>query len=71
MIALMIWHVPGDDPSIIASGPTVPDPSTNEDALGIIDKYKIDVPASVLKRLEIDDETPKPGDSRFATSRTS
>jgi hydroxypyruvate reductase len=67
VIALMISDVPGDDPSIIASGPTVPDPSTNEDALGIIDKYKIDVPASVLKRLKTADETPKPGDSRLAT----
>jgi glycerate 2-kinase len=67
VIALMISDVPGDDPSIIASGPTVPDPSTNEDALGIIEKYKIDVPASVLKRLKTADETPKPGDSRLAT----
>ena len=48
VVALMISDVPGDDPSIIASGPTVPDPSTNRDAIAIIDKYKIDVPASVL-----------------------
>jgi glycerate 2-kinase len=66
VIALMISDVPGDDPSIIASGPTVPDPSTNKDALGIIEKYKIEVPASVLKRLKTADETPKPGDSRLA-----
>src|SRR4029453_1720516 len=46
-VALMISHAPGDDPSIIASGPTVADPSTNADAIAIIDKYKIDVPASV------------------------
>ena len=39
VVALMISDVPGDDPSIIASGPTVPDPSTNKDALGIIEKY--------------------------------
>ena len=67
VIALMISDVPGDDPSIIASGPTVPDPSTNEDALGIIAKYKIDVPASVLKRLKTAEETPKPGDARLAS----
>ena len=66
VIALMISDVPGDDPSIIASGPTVPDPSTNKDALGIIEKYKIDLPASVLTRLKTADETPKPGDSRLA-----
>ena len=40
VVALMISDVPGDDPSIIASGPTVPDPSTNKDALGIIAKYR-------------------------------
>jgi hydroxypyruvate reductase len=66
VVALMISDVPGDDPSIIASGPTVPDPSTNRDALAIIEKYKIDVPASVLQRLKTADETPKPGDPRLA-----
>jgi hydroxypyruvate reductase len=44
----------------------VPDPSTNQDALAIIEKYKIDVPASVRARLEGADETPKPGDERLA-----
>lgn len=69
VVALMISDVPGDDPSIIASGPTVPDPSTNKDALGIIAKYGIDVPASVRKLLQKADETPKPGDKRFANVR--
>ncbi|HEV3241979.1 MAG TPA: glycerate kinase [Methyloceanibacter sp.] len=67
VIALMISDVPGDDPSIIASGPTVPDPSTNKDALGIIEKYRIEVPESVGRRLKTADETPKPGDPRLAT----
>lgn len=66
VVALMISDVPGDDPSIIASGPTVPDPSTNQDALGIIEKYAIDVPQAVLERLRKADETPKPGDKRLA-----
>jgi hydroxypyruvate reductase len=66
VVALMISDVPGDDPSIIASGPTVPDPSTNKDALGIIAKYAIDVPASVRSCLETVEETPKPGDPRLA-----
>jgi glycerate 2-kinase len=66
VVALMISDVPGDDPSIIASGPTVPDPSTNQDALGIIEKYQIDVPERVLRRLKTADETPKPGDPRLA-----
>jgi hydroxypyruvate reductase len=65
VVALMISDVPGDDPSIIASGPTVADPSTNQDALAIIDKYGIDVPKAVRERLSHADETPKPGDPRL------
>jgi hydroxypyruvate reductase len=67
VVALMISDVPGDDPSIIASGPTVPDPSTNQDALAIVDKYGIDVPASVRAVLQKSDETPKPGDKRLTS----
>ncbi len=67
VVALMISDVPGNDPSIIASGPTVPDASTNADALRIIEKYNIAVPPSVLARLKSGEaETPKPGDARFA-----
>jgi glycerate 2-kinase len=65
VVALMISDVPGDDPSIIASGPTVADPSTNADALAIIAKYKIEVPESVLRVLRTNEETPKPGDPCF------
>jgi len=65
VVALMISDVPGDDPSIIASGPTVADPSTNEDALAIIEKYGIEVPYAVRMRLRHADETPKPGDKRL------
>ncbi|HXG77971.1 MAG TPA: MOFRL family protein, partial [Methyloceanibacter sp.] len=54
------------DPSVIASGPTVPDPSTTEEALAIIDKYAIPVPRGVIERLRTKAaETPKPGDPRF------
>jgi hydroxypyruvate reductase len=68
VVALMISDVPGDDPSIIASGPTVPDPSSHADALAILDKYKIDVPANVRSLLESSEgETPKPGDPRLAS----
>lgn len=65
IVALMISDVPGDDASIIASGPTVPDPSTNEDALGIIEKYGIDVPDNMRRLLDTAEETPKPGDPCF------
>jgi hydroxypyruvate reductase len=63
--------VPGDDPAIVASGPTVPDPTTRADALSILRKYKFDLPAHVWAFLETEAaETPKPGDPRFAKVRT-
>jgi hydroxypyruvate reductase len=68
VVALMISDVPGDDPAIIASGPTVADPSSNEDALAIIEKYRIPVPQGVIARLRTQaGETPKPGDKRLAS----
>jgi hydroxypyruvate reductase len=71
VISLIISDVPGDDPAIVASGPTVPDPTTREDALKILRKYKFDLPAHVWAFLETPAaETPKPGDPRFARVRT-
>jgi len=67
VITLMISDVPGDDPAVIASGPTVPDASTCAEALEILDRYCIGVDASLRRRLrEGTLESPKPGDSRFA-----
>ena len=67
VVTLTISDVPGDDPSIIASGPTVPDASTCADALAILDRYRIAVPDAVRAALEAGTlETPKPGDARFA-----
>ncbi len=69
LVSLAISDVPGDDPSAIASGPTVPDPTTLADARAIFAKYGIDLPASAKALL--DDpamETPKPGDPVFAGS---
>ncbi len=67
VVTLLISDVPGDDPAVIASGPTVPDPSTCADALGILERYGIDIPPAVRRGLESGViETPKPGDPRFA-----
>ena len=67
VVTLTISDVPGDDPSIIASGPTVPDASTCADALAILDRYRIEVPAAVRAALQTGAlETPKPGDACFA-----
>jgi glycerate 2-kinase len=71
VVSLIISDVPGDDPAIVASGPTVPDPTRREDALKILRKYKFDLPAHVWAFLETSAaETPKPGDPRFARVRT-
>lgn len=53
VITLAISDVAGDDPSIIASGPTVPDRSTPEDAVGVLNKYSIAAPISVLEYLSL------------------
>jgi glycerate 2-kinase len=67
VVSLLVSDVPGDDPSVIASGPTVPDPSSYADALAIVEKYEIDVPPSVVAHLKSGaEETPKPGDPRLA-----
>ncbi|MBT9487491.1 MAG: glycerate kinase [Rubrivivax sp.] len=67
VVSLLISDVPGDDPAVIASGPTVPDASTCADALAILDRYSITVPPAVRAALESGElETPQPGDPRFA-----
>ena len=66
VLTLLISDVPGDTPEVIASGPTLPDPSTCADALAIIDRYRISVPPAARAGLESGAcETPKPGDARF------
>ncbi len=67
VIALLISDVPGDDPSVIASGPTVPDATTLADARAVIERYRIPASRAVLDHLDdANNETPKPGDPRFA-----
>ena len=67
MVTLAISDIPGDDPAVIASGPTVADPTTFADALAILDKYRISEPLAVVNHLRAArEETPKPGDPRLA-----
>ncbi len=66
VVTLTISDVPGDDPAVIASGPTVPDATTCADAMAILDRYGIAVPAPVRAQLERGAlETPKPSDAVF------
>ncbi len=69
VLTLAISDVPGDDPAVIASGPTVPDPSTAATALAILDRYGIAMPAGLRERLASGElETPKPGEPRLSAS---
>ena len=56
LVTIAISDVPGDDPSAIGSGPTVPDPTTLADARAIVAKFKLDLPASVTARAQRRDQ---------------
>ena len=71
VLALVISDVTGDDPTHIASGPTVPDPTTYQDALEILARFSVAAPPSIAAHLGRGAagavaETPKPGDPAFA-----
>lgn len=71
VVTLLISDVPGDSPTDIASGPTVADPTTCADALAIVRRYGIELPAAARQSLESGaGETVKPGDPRLARSET-
>ena len=70
VITLAISDVPGDDPAVIGSGPTVPDPTTLADARAVVAKYRLELPESVVRALnDPANESPKPGDAAFAQSQ--
>ncbi len=69
VITLLLSDVPGDHPIDIASGPTVADPTTCADALAIVDRYRIELPAEVRAVLDSGrGESVKPGDPRLANA---
>lgn len=71
VVTLTISDVPGDDVSVIASGPTVADATTCAQALEILQRYGIEIPDTVRQRLDTGAlETPKPGDPRLARCET-
>ena len=75
IVTYLISDVPGDDPGVIASGPTVADASTYAEALAVLAKYRIDPPEAVRAHLEAGaagrvEETPKPGDPRLSHAST-
>ena len=69
VVAVGISDVPGDDPAVIGSGPTVPDPTTLSDARAIVARYRLDLPGLVTRALaDPANETPKPADPMFAAT---
>ena len=70
LVTLAISDVPGNDPGVIASGPTVPDMTTLADARAIVERRGLVLPASCVAALaDAANETPKPGDPLFAGQR--
>jgi len=64
---LAISDVPGDGLADIASGPTIPDPTTRADAMAVLERYRYPIDAELRAVLESPAcETPKPGDAEFA-----
>ncbi|SMR83976.1 hydroxypyruvate reductase [Aliiroseovarius halocynthiae] len=71
VLTLVISDVPGDDPADIASGPTVPDPSTAADARAIIDRFDLDLPDQILAALhQASAETPTPSNPCYIKTET-
>ena len=69
VVSVGISDVPGDDPAVIGSGPTVPDRTTLSDARAIVARYGLDLPQLVTRALaDPANETPKPGDPMFAAT---
>ena len=70
VLTLAVSDVPGDDPSAIGSGPTVGDPTTLQDARGVLARYGIVPPPAVAAALaDPASESPKPGDPRLARAQ--
>ncbi len=69
VVTLLVSDVPGDDPSVIASGPTLADPTTHDEAMAVLSRYHVTPPLPVaLHLMRPGSETPKPGDPALAAS---
>ena len=67
VVSLVVSDIPGDNPALVASGPTIPDASTRADALGFVSAYRMNLPAAVMEHLGTSAaDAPLPDDPRFA-----
>jgi len=69
VVSLVVSDIPGDNPALVASGPTVPDATTRQDALNIVKTYGMKLPAAVMAHLDSDAaNAPMPDDAVFANN---
>ncbi|PRD44000.1 glycerate kinase [Phyllobacterium phragmitis] len=67
VVSLIVSDIPGDNPAFVASGPTVPDATSRDDALKVIERYRLQLPEAVLRHLRSDAaHAPKPDDPCFS-----
>uniref|UniRef100_UPI003101224D glycerate kinase type-2 family protein n=1 Tax=Neorhizobium sp. EC2-8 TaxID=3129230 RepID=UPI003101224D len=67
VVSLIVSDIPGDNPAFVASGPTIPDASTRQDALAIVEQYRLKLPAAMIAHLNSPAaDAPKPDDPVFA-----
>lgn len=66
VVSLVVSDIPGDNPAFVASGPTVPDSATRQDALAIVRDWRLDLPEAAMRHLGTDGaDAPSPDDPRF------
>ncbi|TGT84055.1 MULTISPECIES: glycerate kinase [unclassified Mesorhizobium] len=67
VVSLVVSDIPGDNPALVASGPTVPDTGSREDALASISAYGMKLPDAVMAHIQSPGaDAPGPDDQRFA-----
>lgn len=67
VVTLVVSDIPGDDPALVSSGPTVPDSARRDDALAIVEAYGLKLPEAAMRHLKSPEaDAPKPDDPRFA-----
>lgn len=72
VVSLIVSDIPGDNPALVASGPTVPDASTRQDALKIIERYQLKFPYAVIQHLQSEQaNAPSPENPCFAGNKVS
>nr|WP_010131651.1 glycerate kinase [Microbulbifer agarilyticus] len=70
VVTYLVSDVPGDDPTLIASGPTLPDTTTAADALEILQRYEIKLEPEVRAHLKAAEKSPRPDDVDFARDQS-